>query len=238
VYVLPGFVALFVAGFISDLPEVRDVQLPVVYIALTTLSVLLPLAVVHVYGRRSGYSFPLDGLATSPKFVASVFMFSLLLGILFGVANTTDYVSRLLRSVFGKNLIMVSSQSEPFSLLLKTAGQADFADEHDGHPSKNVPEEIQQFTTRYARFTFDKDGDATVYEGVVASFSERTERRQAYLTPACIIEGDTAIPIKGPGVWLNLEHIASVQFVYRSCSKCAAKLDQFANFKSELQCPF
>ena len=42
---------LFVAGFISDFPEVRDTELPIVYVALTALSVAIPLGILHLYGR-------------------------------------------------------------------------------------------------------------------------------------------------------------------------------------------
>ena len=49
IYFIPGFVAMFVAGFISDFPTIRDAQLPIVYVTLTFICVALSLIVTHFF---------------------------------------------------------------------------------------------------------------------------------------------------------------------------------------------
>src|SRR5262245_13974680 len=88
VFVLPGFFALFVAGFVSDFPEIRDVELPIVYVALTALSVVIPLAVLHLYGRAKGIGYTTDSLPQRPRFVLGVFVTSIVLGFTFGIIHT------------------------------------------------------------------------------------------------------------------------------------------------------
>ncbi|ANL68585.1 hypothetical protein AMC82_PC00021 (plasmid) [Rhizobium phaseoli] len=227
VFVLPGFFALFVASFISDFPQIRDAQLPIVYVALTVLSVAVPFLAAHLYGRWKGQTYTLDSLLTSPSMISSIFLCSLILGFLFGVAHTTDYVSRGLRSLFGKDIILTASQSDALHYLLKNSYNENFL---DGNPY------IKSISNRYARiYSGDK---RNVYEGVVASFFESTESPQAYLSPACLISNDRAFPINGPGVWLNLDKVADIQFIDARCSICAEQVALAAGQTKNWQCPF
>jgi Family of unknown function (DUF6338) len=234
VYVLPGFVALFVAGFISDFPEIRDTQLPIIYVALTLLSVAIPLSCLHVYGARRGIAYDINKITQRPGVVATIFAFSVFLGFSFGIAHTTDYISRLLRSIFGRDIILVSSHSEPISVLFKLAYEGEkFGRELDGQPY--VPSEIQNFASRFVRIRFEENQEE--YEGVVTSYFGSTERRQVYLSPACKIDSTAVVPIRGPGVWLNLEKVQSVQFIYSMCSECKSLIDISAGQQSSVMCP-
>jgi hypothetical protein len=191
VVVLPGFFALFVAGFISDFPQVRDSQLPIVYVALTALSVAIPFGALHIYGRVRKKQFSVNLLLRKPAFVAGIFVTSVVLGFIFGILNTTDVVSRDLRAIFGKDIILTSSQSEVLKVLFKLSYSADFA-EYDGWPGKGgsdgvtnfISDDLKRFRNRYVKVNFGEKRNS--YEGVVTSFYEGSEKPQVYMSPACL----------------------------------------------------
>ncbi|WP_455270916.1 hypothetical protein [Rhizobium herbae] len=126
VFILPGFIALFVASFISDFPEVRESQLPIIYIALTALSVSIPLAVVHAYGVIFKVPYTWNDIIRSPYVLLGILASSIVLGFLFGVAHTTDYVSRGLRGIFGRDIVLTSSHSDPLHQVLKNSYNENF----------------------------------------------------------------------------------------------------------------
>lgn len=231
VFVLPGFIALFTAGFISDFPQIRDAQLPIIYIALTVLSVSVPFSCIHIYGRLKGKQYYIDSLIRSPSVVALIFLCSVILGFLFGIAHTTDYVSRGLRSVFGKDIILTSSHSELIKVLFKNSYNEKF---FDGQP--HISDDLKKFRNRYARFRFSK-GRST-YEGVVSDFFGSVDKPQVYLSPACIIGPRGVRVVKGPGVWLNLDEVSDIQFIYSVCSECAMALEIAAGQAVHQLCPF
>ena len=230
VFVLPGFIALFVASFISDFPEIRDSQLPIVYIALTLLSVAIPLLIVHIYGKVSRKGFLFGDIIRSPYIISSIFSCSVLLGFLFGVAHTTDYVSSGLRSVFGKDIILTSSHSELIKVLFRESYKDGF---EDGQPHKTLKVDS---TNRYARFRFSQNRES--YEGVITSYFGGDDLPQVYLSPACLVRKDDVAPINGPGVWLNLEKVEAIQFIYDVCSMCATQIEIAAGNEPSSSCPF
>jgi len=227
VIVLPGFIALFVASFISDFPEVRDTQLPIVYIALTALSVAVPFFVVHLYGKAKGVPYSIDSLIRSPLVVSSIFACSLVLGFLFGVAHATDYISRGLRSFFGKDLILTPSHSDVLHFLMKTSYSNKFM---DGHPY------IKTSANRYARI-YSSDS-RNVYEGVITSYFNSTETAQVYLSPACLLTTDAVTPINGPGAWMNMDKVSDIQFIDARCSVCAEQVALTSGRPKDWVCPF
>ncbi|MDX0679882.1 hypothetical protein GOD41_30610 [Sinorhizobium medicae] len=230
VFVLPGFLALFVAQFVSDLPEISDTRLPVTYIALTFISVSVPFCWLHVYGRIRKKNYTVESAIRSPAFLGSVFAFSLLVGLAFGMAHTTDYASAALRSVLGANIVPVSSQAELKQNLFKTINR----------PTDDFPDRQPYFQfadrNRYARFTF-KEGRVS-YEGSVGQYSGEGDGGQIYLSPGCIIENGTIAPVRGPGVWLNLDEVRDIQFVYSICSECALAIETAAGKQPPSLCPF
>ncbi|MDX8457281.1 hypothetical protein [Mesorhizobium humile] len=228
VFVLPGFVALFVASFVSNLPEIPDSHLPIIYVALTTLSAVIPLGITHIYGIASGKKFELQSVLYSKYFVTSVFLCSLLLGLLFGIANSTDYFSAKLREVFGKDEILKASQSDLLSFLLKNAYNSKFVD--------GQPHVVDKDTNRYARIKLSNESFS--YEGVVTQFSVDPDDTEIYLSPACTIKKGKATLIKGPGVWLNMKDSKEIQFIYSICSICAAQVEISAGLPAPDTCPF
>lgn len=228
VFVLPGFIALFVAGFISDLPEIPDAHLPIIYAALTKLSTIIPLSVVHTYGVITKKSLEIGSIIYSKYIVASIFICAIFIGLLFGVAHSTDYLSEKLRSVFGETAILKSSQLELLYVMLKNAYNKKFVDAQPHVSNKD--------TNRYVRIIMP--GNLKSYEGVVTQFSVGASERQIYLSPDCEVDGNTAELIHGPGVWLDVKNYNEIQFFYSVCSICAKQVEIAAGLKADFVCPF
>jgi hypothetical protein len=220
VYVLPGFLALFVASFISDLPKISDAQLPITYIALTFLSVAIPLGVTHVSLRRKNESRPLTEVIQRPSLISWTFILSVIFGFLFGAFNNTDIVSAMLRVVFGKNIVLTMTHTELLRYLFKKSQSPELAD-LDGMPHLN--ESLKRYRNRYMRLDFGSARD--VYEGVVTAYYGSDERPQAFLSPVCIIKNGQAAPYIGTGIWVSLNKLQSVQVLYNECSPCAAQIE-------------
>lgn len=236
VYVLPGFLALFVAGFISDFPQIRDVLIPFVYVALTALSVLLPLVIAFFIAKLWKKRFNINSLANNGWFVTGVFLNSMFLGFLFGVAHSTDGVSNWLRQLMGKNVVLVSSHTEPIRLLFREAYQHNFVQEFDGVPASYIPTKERNI---YVVVTYGEGDGPRISHGVVHSYHSHSENPQAYLSPACTEEAGDVSPVAGPGMWINLANVQSVEFLYQSCSPCAAALKGDTGHGAlSGQCPF
>lgn len=231
VYVLPGFLALFVASFISDFPRIRDSQLPIVYVALTTLSVFIPLGIWHFFGKLTGYSFTFDRLLRSAFFLSTVFLNSVVLGGAFGFAHNSDWVSNSLRSVFGKDTILVASHTELIKVLFRESYSDAFL-RWDGQPHTNY-----ESSNRYARIFIKDAPDGVAFEGVVTAYHGGSDNPQVWLSPACKMQGEVASAIAGPGVWLDIQNATEVRFLYDICSPCSLKLDELAGVTPPDICP-
>ena len=214
-FLIPGFIGLFVAGFVSDFPIVRDSQLPIVYVSITFISAIIPLLVAHLVLRRQGKTKTFDALTRWPAFIASVFASSIVVGLLFGILHTTDGLSHGLRHLFGKDLMPVVSHSELVRELFSRSYSGGFPDGRPYFRSKT--------RSLYARVAFNED--KKIYEGVVEHLYGGETRPQVFLSPACRIDKAVAIPVQGPGVWLDMANVEDIQFIDDVCSICAAKLE-------------
>lgn len=234
-FVLPGFIALFVASFVSDFPEIRDSQLPIIYVALTVCSVALPLVVVDLFGRITGEPFTFGGLLQSRKFIAAVFFCSVATGLLFGVAHTTNYVSDSLRALFGKDVIIKSSISELRQQILQLSSSTQKFAEFDRQPYVD-PDTDKKWAQRYAVLHFSENLKS--YEGYIAKYSATNEKPAVYLSPACYFspEGEVIV-VKGPGVWVDAEMATSIEILYETCSRCKLRIDEIFKKKSDRKCP-
>lgn len=94
---VPGFIALFTANFLSDMPTIRDSQLPFVYFILSLIILGPPFLVSILVLKISKHSMGLSDLLQNYYFGASTVLFSIFVGFGFGVLNTTDVVSKYLR---------------------------------------------------------------------------------------------------------------------------------------------
>ncbi len=236
VYVLPGFLSLFIAGFISDFPQIRDVLIPFVYVALTAISVIVPLSITFLYSITFKKKFVLDELPRNVWFVSGVFVFSVVLGFGFGIAHSTDGVSNWLRHLLGKNTVLISSHTEPIRLLFREAYQDTFVKEFDGIPKAYIPSKEKNI---YVTIMYGSLKKKDIAHGVVHSYHSHTESPQAYLSPACTEVNGSILPVAGPGLWVNLKHVQSVKFIYLSCSPCAEAIKLttgHGNLKKD--CPF
>jgi hypothetical protein len=220
VYVLPGFVSLFVASFISDLPKITDAQLPITYIALTFLSVAIPVGVADIYLRQRKQSRSLAEVIQQPIVVSSTFILSIIFGFLLGVFNNTDSVSEGLRSIFGKDKVLTATHTGVLPYLFKKSQLPELAN-LDGMPY--LDRSFKEFRNRYMRFNFGSARDA--YEGVATLYSASNEKPQVFLSPVCIIKNGQTTPHIGTGIWLSLDKLESVQVLYNECSPCAAQIE-------------
>ena len=227
-YLIPGFLALFVASFVSDFPEIRDTQLPIVYISLTFISAIIPFIVVHLVLRFRKKVITIDYLQRSPWFISSVFFCSIGVGLLFGILHTTDVVSHSLRELIGKRLISVVSHDELVRELFSRSYSGGFPDGRVDFNS-NTP-------SLYLRIAFEKD--SKIYEGVAENWYGGKTRPQIYLSPACRIESSVAIPVHGPGVWLDLKGVQDIQFIDDGCSICSTSLERAAGRTPNPKCSY
>ena len=229
---IPGFVALFAANFVSDMPTIRDSQLPFVYILLSLISLSIPLVAIQIYRKFSGKILSIDKILSNFYFLSATFLFSIFVGFSFGVLHTTDSVSSSLRSIFGKDIVPISSHNELVRELFSRAYSSDFPDGRFGI----LPAERFDFPNRYARITID--GANVVYEGVITQFFSGNDTPQVYLSPSCKLTAARIDIIKGPGTWVNLNKVESIDFVDARCSGCSAKHEEIAGRVGGKNCPY
>ena len=232
-FLVPGFVALFVAGFISDFPTIGDAQLAVVYVTLTLVSGALPLLVFHMILRRRREQLEVAKIVWNPWFFCSVIVTAVVLGLVIGILYTTDRVSSSLRSIFGPQFIPVVSHSELMGELFTRAyGEGGGTQGMwDGRPYFR-----HNTSSHYIRIMFQ--GESVALEGVAEKWSGRKSKPQVYLSPACEVVRTTVKLIKGPGVWVNLEGVRQIQFVDDVCSPCATALEILAKKTPSTDCPY
>ncbi|MCY4138124.1 MAG: hypothetical protein OXF56_07665 [Rhodobacteraceae bacterium] len=223
-YLVPGFIALFVAGFISDFPTVRDSQLPIVYVILTLLSALIPLGIAHFYARTRSAEIDLIALTRNPFFYAFVLICSVGWGLVFGIFYTNDAISTWLRKSLGDRTVSVVSHSELLRELLSRAPSAHTDegwrvwDGRQGHDSEGKAIRHNDNLMLIIEFK----GDGRIFEGKADKWFAGQTTPQVYLSPACSYDAAGNIDlIPGPGVWVNLEDALSVRFEDTACSECA-----------------
>lgn len=237
---LPGFVALFSANFVSDMPQIRDSQLPFVYFILSVFSLLPPICMTYLvtFIRKKAVSF--KQLLSNAYFLLGTFVFSIIIGFSFGVMHTTDIVSSTLRNIFGKDIVPIYSHNELVRELFSRAYSTKYTFPDGRFPpdGKNgiLPTDKFDHASRYARFSFSKGGVA--YEGIVNKFFSGTDKPQAYISPACMINGNEVEIVQGPGVWINLASASTIQFIDARCSLCATKHEELNGREGGKTCPY
>lgn len=245
-YLIPGFVALFVAGFISDFPIVRDSQLPIVYVVLTLLSAIMPLGLVHLYGVAVLKPIDLFSLTKNPWFYSTILLCSVGWGLVFGIFYTNDAVSTLLRKSLGESTISIVSHSELLRELLSRSpnreeGRSPNREEGwrvwDGRQGRNSSGAQIRHNDNLTLIVEFK-GETRKFEGKVDKWFAGETPAQVYLSPACGYDSSGVVsPIPGPGIWLNLKDALSIGFIDTACSECAWAHDKIQNtgaFDSDL----
>lgn len=229
---LPGFISLFSANFISDMPEVRDSQLPFVYFILSAISLSIPFGLSYLIIKLRKRSILLNDLLKNAYFLLATLIFSIVVGFGFGVLHTTDAMSATLRNVFGKNVVQIFSHNELVRELFSRAYSDDFP---DGRFNLLPPMQFDH-SNRYARFSL-ADGKI-VYEGVVEKFFSGSDQPQVYISPACTIHESKIAIVQGPGVWINLTKATDIQFIDGRCSACATKHEELMGREGGKLCPY
>ncbi len=229
---IPGFLALFSANFVSDIPTIRDSQLPFVYFVLSVLSLSVPLGVSFIIAKIRKKIFVLDVLIRNTYFLSSTLVLSIVVGFLFGVLHTTDAISESLRSVFGKDVVQIYSHNELVRELFSRAYRDDFPDGRLGF----LPSSKFKHANLYVKISLN-DG-SVIYEGVVNKFFSGTDQPQAYLSPACEYSQAEMKIVQGPGVWINLTEATDIQFIDSRCSSCSTLHEKLRGRDGGKSCPY
>lgn len=223
-YLIPGFIALFVAGFISDFPPVRHTQLPIVYVILTLLSALIPLGFAHVIALIKSVRIDLVTLIRNPNFFAFVLICSVGWGLIFGIVYTNDAISTGLRKILGERTVSVVTHSELLRELLSRApaSHTDVGSRvWDGRNGSDSDGKAIRHNDNLV-LIIEFKGEGRVFEGKADKWFGGQTTPQVYLSPACSNDSaGTMTPIPGPGVWVNLKDALSIRFVDTACSECS-----------------
>lgn len=231
-FAVPGFIAYFSANFVSDMPNVRESQLPFIYFVLSVLSLLPPICVTFLVLRHRKLTVQFRDLMMNVKFVSITFVFSIVIGFGFGVLHTTDVMSAGLRSIFGKDIIPIFSHNELVRELFSRAYSNDFPDGR----LEILPAKKFDHSNRYVRISLS--GGKKSYEGVVEKFFSGADKPQVYISPACSVVGNNVEVIQGPGVWVNLTNSTDIQFLDGRCSACATKHEELMERVGGQFCPY
>ena len=220
-FLIPGFIAIFVAGFISDFPAVHEAQLAISYVTVTTLCAAISLLAAHAVKRHRGERVELAQLVRRPWFALSLLVTSVVFGFLLGILHNTDRVSNMLQAIFGPELVTIVSHGQLRAELFGRSYGKGGANQPmwDGRPCF-----AHNTSSHYIRVVFRDE--ARVYEGVAEKWSGRKDDPDVYLSPACEVEGETVTVIRGPGTWLNLEGVRQIQVIDDICSPCALQIQR------------
>lgn len=217
-FLVPGFVALFVAGLGSDFPVIRDAHLPIAYVVLTLVCSVPTVLASHFYFRITGKQKNLTELTRQPIFYGSILATAVLIGFGMSVTYSTNLIPSGLRSILGQTLVpLVSHRELTTELFQRSYGYQKNVEDRmwDGRPKK-----LKHYTSsHYLRVLFQ--GEDTILEGVAEKWTGKGAQLQLYLSPACEIVNEIALPIKGPGVWVELNGVQQIQFLDDVCSACA-----------------
>ena len=219
-FLIPGFIAIFVAGFISDFPTIQEAQLAITYVTVSIFCAAVPLLVAQVILRNRGERVEMARLVRRPWFSFSLIMTSVIFGLLLGILHNTDRVSSLLQAIFGPELITIVSHGELRAELFGRSYGKGGANQTmwDGRPYFQ-----HNTSSHYIRVVFRGEGRA--YEGVAEKWSGRRNNPEVYLSPACEVEGESVTVIRGPGTWLSLDGVRQIQFIDDKCSLCASQIE-------------
>ena len=230
-FLIPGFIAIFVAGFISDFPTIQEAQLAITYVAVSILCAAVPLLVAQVILRRRGERIELARLVRRPWFSFSLVLTSVIFGFLLGILHNTDRVSSLLQAIFGPELITIVSHGELRAELFGRSYGKGGANQTmwDGRPYFR-----RNTSSHYIRVVFR--GEERAYEGVAEKWSGRRNNPEVYLSPACEVEGESVTVILGPGIWLSLDGVRRIQFIDDKCSLCATQIELEAGKRPKDAC--
>jgi hypothetical protein len=205
---LPGFLSLGVATYVSTIGEIPDIQYVVLALALTYLNVMITSLVWH---KRLGVQLPSpDADRWRLRFFMMLFGVSIITGLGFGSLYESDLAFRLVRSLFGQSAFIKETSQPQLQAILRRLN-------HGPYPNDKRPPGMQYAGT-WVRINITKD-DPPV-EGFPASWSSRAQSTQVFLSPACNMAGGKAQLVQGPGILVTSDKIASITLIDEDHSAC------------------
>lgn len=208
---LPGFLSLGVATYVSTIGEIPDIQYVVLALALTYLNVMITSL---VWPQRLVAQLPSpDADRWRPRFFMMLFGVSIFTGLGFGSLYESDLAFRLVRSLFGQSAFIKETSQPQLQAILRRLNRGTY-------PNDRRPPEMR-YPRTWVRINITKD-DPPI-EGFPASWSSRAQSTQVFLSPACNMVGDNAQLVQGPGILVTSDKIASITLIDEDHSNCWSK---------------
>lgn len=219
--ILPGFLSLGLAQYISDIGDVSEFKLICFSLVLTFVNlafgyvIYLPICKLgELLKQRPKSETPLSpSISRHPRiFILIVLVVAILTGIIVGVAYENDALLKLLRGIPGTGMITKRSYQRPLTFLL--------ALNRKGKLEEGRPEPMKT-TEAWVKVRL-KSGK--VFHGYPEFFSLRGENSEIFLSPACReITGHgctKVVEIEGPGILISEKEIEFIEFLDRPKSEC------------------
>lgn len=222
---MPGFISIFLARSLSDLPGIRDFDLPIAYLCFSFVNCGLPLLLIHSINKLVDRDVDIKSALISPIFLIGSISMSAVTGIFFAILVSTDALPRFATRYVDEAMFPIDSYSEPLRYLLRQTNLAEFPD------GRFYPSPDERWINRYVRLS--GVGDGLEFEGVPKLFHNWEQEPQVYLTPACVIRSGVMQLIYGPGVWVRLSEVSHMSVIDTPCSECALMLEESAGSISD-----
>jgi hypothetical protein len=210
---LPGFISMAIVGFIIGLGELSEFQITYYSLALTLINLIIAIPIYWCIEwtivNRTGWDAASSRIVQA-LFFGCIFMVSVLTGIGLGIAAERGIFFATLRSLPVTGGLNKRSSDRPLVFLLSQNTAGRLSQEGDARVSGKA-------TEAWARISLD---NGVVYEGWPEFYGIAQEETEIYLSPACIIKGERAVPIQGPGVIIREAKIEAVILLDRETSPC------------------
>jgi hypothetical protein len=201
VFLLPGWVALMIAGMIADIAPSNDIYIVFASFVLSAVSYAIARAVLRLLGRFGNRQHSAVGDASSitpngerksdrPGDPPAVYVFIAagVLGLALGIGLESNMVYTGLRLL-------------PFGLGGVKVG--------DGGNEQN-----------YFRISVD---DGSLYEGIISSYGITDEESDIYVSPACLVKMNGVFSVHSPGVIIFERNVHVIAIIDRRYSECYKK---------------
>ena len=215
--ILPGFLSLGLAQYISDIGDVSEFKLICYSMVLTFVNLALgyviyfPIYKLAELLKRTPKSKTPSAPSVSrhPRlFILIILIVAILTGLVVGVTYENDTLIKLLRGVPGTGMITKRSYQRPLTFLL--------ALNRKGKLEEGRPDPMKT-TEAWVKIRLNS---GKVFHGYPEFFSLKGKTSEIFLSPACreiTRNGCTKIvDIEGPGILISEKDIEFIEFFWKS----------------------
>ncbi len=221
VLILPGFLSLGLAEYLSGIGDVGEFKLVCYSLVLTFVNLALAYVIytpIYKFGKlfKKKQNSEISSLLSVSKhprlFILIVLVIAILTGIIIGVAYENDTLIKLLRGIPGTKMITKRSHQRPLTFLLALNRKGKL---EEGRPKS------MKTTEAWVKARL-KSGK--VFHGYPEFFSMRGKTSEIFLSPACTeITGHgctKVVEFEGPGILIFEKDIEFIEFLDRPKSEC------------------